>query len=220
LVTALDLALKFGNLPIACAAAGLSAARQGRLARRQEIISPAVESRLGNAVPSRDNRRRFFSSQEAQYSLAALSHRHLTALSHQSELLGSIVATVPLRRPDLFSPEKSSHATIPNYYELDNRAIISLACEIGADVLVIDDMKARKEARKRGIKSLWTLQLLDEAAERGLIDDLTERLEQLESQTSFYIGEKAKAVIDGMKQRDSERKLANEQQSREQPPGE
>jgi predicted nucleic acid-binding protein len=96
-----------------------------------------------------------------------------------------------------------------------DRAIISLACEIGAHVLVIDDVKARREARKRGIKSLWTLQLLDEAAERGLIDDLTERLEQLESQTSFYIGEKAKAVIDGMKQRDSERKLANEQQSRD-----
>jgi hypothetical protein len=35
------------------------------------------------------------------------------------------------------------------------------------------------------------------------------------SQTSFYIGEKAKAVIDGMKQRDSERKLTNEQQARD-----
>jgi hypothetical protein len=38
-------------------------------------------------------------------------------------------------------------------------------------------------------------------------------LHYLESQTSFYIGEKAKAVIDGMNQSDSERKLANEQQS-------
>jgi hypothetical protein len=76
-------------------------------------------------------------------------------------------------------------------------------------------VKARKQARKRGIESLCTLQLLDEAAERGLIVDLTGRLEFLEGRTSFYIGEKARAVREGMKQRDYEQKLAHEQQSPE-----
>jgi hypothetical protein len=70
------------------------------------------------------------------------------------------------------------------------------------------------------IESLWTLQLLDEAAELGLIDDLTQRLEFLEARTSFYVGEKVRAVIDGMKKRDTERKLANDQQSRKQNPDE
>src|SRR5262249_28534316 len=89
------------------------------------IISPAVERCFGNAVPSRDNRCRFFSSQETQYRLAALSHGYLAALSHRSQLLGSIVATARLRRHDLFSPEKSSHATIPNYYELDKMTTVA-----------------------------------------------------------------------------------------------
>jgi predicted nucleic acid-binding protein len=96
-----------------------------------------------------------------------------------------------------------------------DRAVISLARELGAHVLVMDDVKARREAKKRGIESVWTLQLLDEAAERGLIDDLSETLERLESRTPFYIGEKARAVIEGMKQRDTERKRANEHQSPE-----
>jgi predicted nucleic acid-binding protein len=91
-----------------------------------------------------------------------------------------------------------------------DRAIISLARELGAHVLVMDDSKARSEAKKRGIESLWTLQLLDEAAERGLINDLSARLEQLAGRTSFYVGEKARAVIENMKQRDNERKLAKE----------
>jgi hypothetical protein len=48
-------------------------------------------------------------------------------------------------------------------------------------------------------------------AERGLIDDLTEKLEQLERRTPFYIGEKARAVIEDMKLRDMERKRTREQ---------
>jgi predicted nucleic acid-binding protein len=92
-----------------------------------------------------------------------------------------------------------------------DRAIIALAREIGAHVLVMDDAKARREARKRGIESLWTLQLLEEAAERGLINDLSEKLDRLVKQTSFYVGEKARSVIEGMKERDRKRKLADEQ---------
>jgi len=101
-----------------------------------------------------------------------------------------------------------------------DRAIISLARELGADVLVMDDVKARREAKKRGIEPLWMLEVLDEAAERGLIDDLSERLEHLKHRTSFYIGEKARAVIEDMKQRDKVRKLSKEQQPPEQAIGE
>jgi predicted nucleic acid-binding protein len=89
-----------------------------------------------------------------------------------------------------------------------DRAIISLARELGADVLVMDDVKARREAKKRGIQPIWMLEVLDEAAEQGLIDGRCERLEHLEGRTSFDIGAKARAVIQDMKQRDTARKLA------------
>jgi predicted nucleic acid-binding protein len=89
-----------------------------------------------------------------------------------------------------------------------DRAIISLAQEEGANVVVMDDVKARREVKKRGIEPLWTLQVLDEAAERGLLNDLPERLEHLERRTTFYIGEKARAVIEDMKRRDLQRRQA------------
>jgi predicted nucleic acid-binding protein len=101
-----------------------------------------------------------------------------------------------------------------------DRAIISLARELGADVLIMDDRKARREAKKRGIESLWMLEVLDEAAERGLIDDLSEKPEHLVGRTPFYVGEKARAVIEDMKRRDNERKLARAQQPPEQVTGE
>ena len=63
------------------------------------------------------------------------------------------------------------------------------------------------------------LDVLDEAAERGLIDDLSERLEELEHRTTFYVGERARAVIEDMKRRDDERKRARSQQPPEQATG-
>jgi predicted nucleic acid-binding protein len=94
-----------------------------------------------------------------------------------------------------------------------DRAIISIAREVGADFAVMDDVKARRELKKRvrGIVPLWTLEVLDEAAERGLIDDLPDRLERLEHRTPFYAGDKVRAILEGMKRRDAERKRAREQ---------
>jgi predicted nucleic acid-binding protein len=97
-----------------------------------------------------------------------------------------------------------------------DRAVISLALEECADFVVMDDVKARKEVLARAkahqleIEPLWTLEILDEAAERGLIDDLSVKLEALERNTSFYVGQKARSVIDGMKQRDFARKQQHE----------
>ena len=80
----------------------------------------------------------------------------------------------------------------------------------------MDDLKARRESKKRGIEPLWMLEVLDEAAERGLIDDLGEKLEQLEHRTLFYVGEKARAVIEDMKLRDLQRKQTREQDRKKQ----
>jgi hypothetical protein len=75
----------------------------------------------------------------------------------------------------------------------------------------MDDLKARRESRKRGCEPLWMLQVLDEAAERGFIDDLPEKLEHLQHKTRFYIGARARVVIDDMKERDRQRKQAQQQ---------
>jgi predicted nucleic acid-binding protein len=61
-----------------------------------------------------------------------------------------------------------------------DRAVISLASEERADFVLMDDIKARREARNRGCEPLWLLQVLDEAAERGLIDDISQKLEHLQ----------------------------------------
>jgi predicted nucleic acid-binding protein len=50
------------------------------------------------------------------------------------------------------------------------REAISLALEIGAAVLLIDDRKGRIEAARCGLRVAGTLGILEEAARRGLID--------------------------------------------------
>jgi predicted nucleic acid-binding protein len=97
-----------------------------------------------------------------------------------------------------------------------DRAVISLALEERADFVLMDDNKARKQVVAKGkehgqvVEPLWTLEVLDEAAERGLIGDLPERLAALEHQTPFYVGEKARRVIEGMLRRDLQRKETQE----------
>lgn len=65
------------------------------------------------------------------------------------------------------------------------RAAIQLAEELGADLLLVDERAARKEAAKRHLATSGTLGILDRAAEKGLID-FSQALQQLK-QTSFYL---------------------------------
>jgi predicted nucleic acid-binding protein len=64
------------------------------------------------------------------------------------------------------------------------RDAILLAQELNA-TLVIDEVKAYREARRRNMPTLRTLAILDKAAERGLID-LTQAVERLR-QTNFRV---------------------------------
>jgi predicted nucleic acid-binding protein len=91
-----------------------------------------------------------------------------------------------------------------------DRAVISLAREEGADFVVMDDMRARREAKNRGCEPLWMLQVLDEAAERGFINDVSQKLDHLQHKTNFYVGDKVRAVIGDIKQRDLHREQARE----------
>jgi uncharacterized protein len=86
------------------------------------------------------------------------------------------------------------------------KAAIALAREERADVILMDDKTGRREAKKRDLQPLWMLQVLDEAAERGLLRDLSQKLEYLERETRFYVSKGCKRIIEDLKQRDLQRR--------------
>jgi predicted nucleic acid-binding protein len=59
--------------------------------------------------------------------------------------------------------------SLPSLHSCE-RAAISLAKEINADLLLIDELHGRKEARARGIPITGTIGLLELAAARGMLD--------------------------------------------------
>jgi predicted nucleic acid-binding protein len=67
-------------------------------------------------------------------------------------------------------------------------AAISLALEIGADRILIDERKGYKAARQRGLGTSSTLGVLEEASHRGLIN-FEEKLDRLVKETTFYVTE-------------------------------
>lgn len=65
------------------------------------------------------------------------------------------------------------------------REAISLAEDIGANWLIVDDHDGRQAAARRKIPVIGTLRVLDEAAGRGLIN-VSQAIKRLE-QTTFYV---------------------------------
>ncbi len=78
------------------------------------------------------------------------------------------------------------------------RQAIALAVELKADALLLDDKRAKNEARRRNIPVITLLNTLETAAERGWLDlpDAIVRLRQ----TNFYLP--AEHVIEGILGRD------------------
>ncbi len=67
-------------------------------------------------------------------------------------------------------------------------AAISLAIELKADRVLIDERKGYKAALQRGLYATTTLGLLEEASHRGLIDfEMT--IDRLAKETTFYVTE-------------------------------
>jgi predicted nucleic acid-binding protein len=94
---------------------------------------------------------------------------------------------------------------------LGEREAISLAREMRAEAVLIDDRDAVKEARKHGLTVLGCLAILDEAASRGFVPNLPETIERLVRETNFRMNRTTEAIVRGMLQRDSDRKHAQEQ---------
>jgi len=82
------------------------------------------------------------------------------------------------------------------------REAIALAIELKADAVLIDDRDGTQEARKQSLIAVGTVNVLERAAEKGLLD-LTEILDRL-SQTSFRLP--PSEILDAMLERDRMRK--------------
>jgi predicted nucleic acid-binding protein len=66
-------------------------------------------------------------------------------------------------------------------------AAIRLATEIKADLVLVDDLAARRAARLLNFRIAGTLSILEEAARRGLVD-LSDAIQKLK-RTNFHITE-------------------------------
>jgi len=85
-------------------------------------------------------------------------------------------------------------------------AAISLARELNADWILIDDRKGCREARNRGLAVVGTLVVLEEAGARGLLD-YTKAKDRLVNDTNFYV---TPDVLLESEQRYRQRKLDQE----------
>jgi predicted nucleic acid-binding protein len=85
-------------------------------------------------------------------------------------------------------------------------ATISLALELHADWVLIDERKGYEAAQQRGLKVITTLGILEEASHRELVD-FEKALERLE-ETSFYVSEN---VLEEFRRRVRERTIDEEQ---------
>jgi predicted nucleic acid-binding protein len=72
-----------------------------------------------------------------------------------------------------------------SHLEQGERQAIQLAEELSAELLLVDEKAARREAAKRNLRTTGTLGILDLAAEKGLVD-FAQSL-QLLKETSFYV---------------------------------
>ena len=95
-------------------------------------------------------------------------------------------------------------------------AAISLAQELAADRVLIDERAGYRAAVARGLQVASTLGILEEAAHRGLID-FEKTVDRLDQETTFYVTE---VVLEEFKNRVRERSLSEERerQARANPP--
>lgn len=89
--------------------------------------------------------------------------------------------------PSWLELQNPNNQPSPSLASLDpgEQDAIMLAEELGADQLIVDDLRGRREAQKRGIPVTGTLGVLREASVLGLLD-LRTAVERLKA-TNFHM---------------------------------
>lgn len=64
---------------------------------------------------------------------------------------------------------------------------LTLAVEVHAEAILIDEMAGRAAARQRGLLPLGALGILVRAKQRGFVDEIKPLLDRLQSQLGFFI---------------------------------
>lgn len=72
-----------------------------------------------------------------------------------------------------------SNITFKRSIERGERGVLNLANEKQADLLIMDDKKAIKEAKELGFQHLYTSQLLKQAEQQGVISSYLQIYQQL-----------------------------------------
>jgi len=130
--------------------------------------------------------------------LILVEHTHVLPALYGTVIVPSIVTT-ELSQPATPVVVRDWIAQWPNWLQVQDptrdllspdvgldpgeQAAISLAVELSADAVLMDDRDGRREAERRGLPVLGTLRVLADAAEHGLAD-LTTAFERLR-QTNF-----------------------------------
>jgi predicted nucleic acid-binding protein len=126
--------------------------------------------------------------------IADSSPLHYLVLIAQTDVLPSLfghviippVVAEELQRPRTPAPVRAWMTTPPAWLEIraprqplvtttlrlgaGEREALSLAQELHADLLLLDDLEAREEAERRAFAVMGTLRVLELASERGLLD--------------------------------------------------
>ena len=89
---------------------------------------------------------------------------------------------------------------VPGLHKGETEAL-QLALERRADAVLMDDMDGRTAARRLGIPTIYTIAILELAAEKGFIE-LPAAIAKLQ-QTSFFISQE---ILDAAMERDKERR--------------
>ena len=98
-------------------------------------------------------------------------------------------------------PADKKHLTIlETFLDKGEASAIALAIENDDCLLIIDELKGRKEAQKIGLNYTGTLGIIILAKEKGLISSISEFIEQI-SQTNFRVSD---ALIKELKRKVNE----------------